>query len=335
VGKVSVLVSVLVLFNGCAALRIGSMDDRDGDASSVTSDPDEARIITSDIDNFWHAYDTATPENDFLVYREEYLRRGSVGLREFTRLKIRNIRYFVLRVWRHSRYYASVRKSTLEIRSKESEIRSTYHKMKDLYPEAVFPPVYFLIGAMNTGGISTKSGLIIGAELFGKTSSSPLEELNPWEKSVVQSVDRIPQAVAHELVHSQQRYPKEAVNLLERSIAEGSADFLSEIIAGSHIHELQHMYGDQHEEELWKEFKTAMSGKDLSRWLYNGGILVAKGEPVERPADLGYYVGYKICQAFYEKSADKKRAIKDILEIRDFDEFFKESGYGTTVAAGN
>jgi uncharacterized protein YjaZ len=58
------------------------------------------------------------------------------------------------------------------------------------------------------------------------------------------------------------------------------------------------------------------------------------GKTPERPADLGYYVGYKICQEYYEKSADKKKAIKDILEIRDFDQFFRESGYGQTVAAG-
>jgi hypothetical protein len=333
VSKVSLLVGVLVLFAGCATLGIHALDDPDEQANVVTVNPDEAKIITSDIDHFWYAYDTATPQNDFMVYREEYLRRGTAGLREFMRLKVGNVRYFVLRVWRHSKYYASVRKSTLAIRTEEGEIRSVYHKLKDLYPDAIFPPVYFLIGPMTAGGISTDRGLVIGAELFSKTPASPLDELNPWEKSVVQPVEKIPLVVAHELVHYQQRFAKEPANLLERSIVEGGADFVSELIAGALINETQHQYGDQHEHELWNEFKPAMYGKDISGWLYNGGALAAKGAPLEHPADLGYYIGYKICRSYFDRASDKTKAVKDILEIRDFDQFYHESGYEVTMAA--
>src|SRR6202011_5457692 len=46
-----------------------------------------------------------------------------------------------------------------------------------------------------------------------------------------------------------------------------------------------------------------------------------------RPADLGYYIGYKICEAYYRQAADKKAAIKAILEIKDFKEFLKASRY--------
>ena len=47
----------------------------------------------------------------------------------------------------------------------------------------------------------------------------------------------------------------------------------------------------------------------------------------ERPADLGYYIGYKICEAYYQNAKDKKQAIKDILGIKDFNQFLKDSGY--------
>lgn len=65
---------------------------------------------------------------------------------------------------------------------------------------------------------------------------------------------------------------------------------------------------------------------DFSNWLYNGASFTG-----EKPADLGYYVGFKICEAYYDKTADKKAAIEDILAIKDGPDalrFLQESGYG-------
>jgi uncharacterized protein YjaZ len=47
----------------------------------------------------------------------------------------------------------------------------------------------------------------------------------------------------------------------------------------------------------------------------------------EKPADLGYYVGYKICEAYYNQAKDKKQAVKDILTIQDYKQFLAKSGY--------
>jgi len=326
-----VLIFTLSLMVGCKTVSGDGISGGDPRTMGFTTNPEEARIITTDIDHFWRAYDEATPVNDLRVYRDEYLRIGSAGLKEFARLKIGNVGNLVLTVWKHANYYASVRSSTRSIHSQEGHIRESFRKLKEIYPEALFPNVYFLIGSMNSGGIATDDGIMIGAELFSKTASSPLDELNPWEKSVVEPVEKIPQVVAHELIHFQQRFTKTPETLLERSLAEGSADFISEMIAGDQINKIQHEYGERHETTLWSEFREGMYGKDLSNWLYNGGAVASKGEPIERPADLGYYVGYKICQAYYDKSTDKKKAVKDMLEIQDFDRLLKESGYGVTV----
>ena len=43
--------------------------------------------------------------------------------------------------------------------------------------------------------------------------------------------------------------------------------------------------------------------------------------------DLGYYIGYKICESYYQSAKDKKQAIKDILEIKDFNQFLIDSKY--------
>ena len=51
------------------------------------------------------------------------------------------------------------------------------------------------------------------------------------------------------------------------------------------------------------------------------------GQALNKPADLGYYVGYKICESYYNKQKDKKKAIQEILTIKDWEEFYLKSGY--------
>jgi hypothetical protein len=47
----------------------------------INRDPEVARIITSDIDNFWKAYDAAKPDYCFGVFQREYFDKGSDGLK--------------------------------------------------------------------------------------------------------------------------------------------------------------------------------------------------------------------------------------------------------------
>ena len=47
----------------------------------------------------------------------------------------------------------------------------------------------------------------------------------------------------------------------------------------------------------------------------------------DRPADLGYYIGYKICESYYRNSSNKNQAVRDILEVKDFEQFLSASKY--------
>ena len=109
---------------------------------TTNSDPDTAKIVTSDINLFWRAYDKAKPDNDLIVYRDQYLKAGSIGLQAFTRARIFSSCELVDAIEKHRRYYSSLRQSSLKVQSYESRIRSAFHKLKELYPSAVFPNVY-------------------------------------------------------------------------------------------------------------------------------------------------------------------------------------------------
>jgi uncharacterized protein YjaZ len=64
-----------------------------------------------------------------------------------------------------------------------------------------------------------------------------------------------------------------------------------------------------------------MDGTSVKNWLYQGNG--AK----DRPADLGYYIGYKIIESYYKNAGDKKQALRKILEISDFKDFLAKSRY--------
>jgi uncharacterized protein YjaZ len=160
---------------------------------------------------------------------------------------------------------------------------------------------------------------LIGAEMNGKTAETDIAEMDSWLRSVLAPPDRLPGIVAHELIHYQQR--SRGNTLLGHSIREGSADFVGELISDQNINDHLRSYGDSHEAGLWREFSAAMNGNDTSQWLYQGD------KAKDRPADLGYYVGYRIAMSYYEQTADKKRAIHDILAVQDNPAFLDASRY--------
>ena len=87
-------------------------------------------------------------------------------------------------------------------------------------------------------------------------------------------------------------------------------------------------YGDANEKGLWERFQLDMDKTNKNNaWLYSGS-----GEGI-RPDDLGYYMGYKICEAYYRNAADKKKAIRDILSITDFKAFLEASHYAEKFGA--
>jgi hypothetical protein len=287
---------------------------------TTNTNPETVKFVTSDIDLFWAAYERATPENDLIVYRDEYLKKGSVGLQEFTKLRIGSSCGLVNSISASPKYYAALREPSLKIASYENQMRENFRKLKELYPAAVFPDVYFLIGRMTSAGTLNDKGLFIGVDMFGKNAGAPLDELGNWHKAVVSSVERIPYIVAHESIHYQQSGAR-SDTLLARSIGEGVADFVGELISGGAINPHLHDYANPREKELWLAFQKEMSGKDVKNWLYQGD------DAKDKPADLGYYIGYKIAESYYKKASDKKQAIKDILVINDYEAFLKASRY--------
>lgn len=306
-------------------LTVGALTTAPGvsQVAPVNHDPDAARLITSDIPNFWRVFDRASLTSAADLFQREYLDAGSPGLRDFARSRIQTGRGLAATVAARPRYYAAIRKNTMALDTApgiKASIRKAFRGLKALYPEAVFPDVYFVIGRLNSAGTTSSGGLLIGVEMNARDPGTPIDELSNWERAVTGQVATLPHIVAHELVHVQQQ-GNAAQTLLAQALREGSADFIGELISGGTINPVQRAYGDAHERDLWEEFSAAMHGIDSSHWLFQGD------RSIDRPADLGYYIGYKICEAFYQRATNKADAVRQILQVTDADAFLRQSNY--------
>lgn len=277
-------------------------------------DPEKTLITDDDVTLFWKAYDhwqndlKGDPAKLPAALQTGYLDKGSQGVKDFMAGRIENAKHLSAIVLKYQSAYESARRNNAKVQALLPEIRSDFVKLKELYPDAVFPPLYFVIGALNTGGTQTPHGLIIGAEkLFGDS---------------LYSIDDGVGLVMHELAHYQQRHPDN--DLLAKCMREGTADFVAEMASGHNLNARLKVYGDAHEEQLWMKFQRDVSrNENLDDWLYNGG-----NENLKIPPDLGYYMGYKISQALYESAKDKSAVLRMIIEMRDPQKIYELSGYG-------
>lgn len=270
--------------------------------TNFSTNPDSSVFLTRDIDNFWKAFDAFAKDTALNPFDKHYISVGSAGVKGFTPYRIQSTEHLLATVKSRRTDYEKVRENTLRLKVKEMQCRSTFYALKYWYPEAVFPPVYFVVGAYNSGGTFNQDGLFIGAEMQTDINS-------------------IPFIVAHELIHFQQKNWSENPTLLQQSIVEGSADFLGELIAGVNINQKANDYGSRHEEQLCREFISRMDSTNYADWLYG---VTGKDD---RPHDLGYWMGYKITEHYLKKAADKRKAIKEILDIKDYKAFLKKSGF--------
>jgi len=311
------------------AVAVGCGSDKATAPSDVATDPARAVFVTSDIQHFWAAYD-ANAGGGTSAFQAEYLDRASPGLRDFIASRNLTAANLASMVRTYPRYFSSIRASTLTLASDETlqnRIREGYRKIAGMYTAAVFPPVTFLIGRFSTGGTTSTNGMLVGLEFYAITPSTPLDELGQFQRDNVRALDSLPIIIAHEHTHILQAraggvFNKARKNLLEQSLLEGGADFVAYLVTGGNINARLQAYGIPREAALWAEFKTQMRGTDVSRWLYNQGNTTA-----DRPGDLGYFIGYRIAEAFYARTADKRQALLGIIDVSNADLFLTQSGY--------
>lgn len=274
-------------------------------------------IVTTDIDNFWKAYDqiTATGDNTRqLEYLNKlFIEKGTPGLKGIMKARRYSPQEYVDAINKYPLFWNSIRANTLRAKDLSEKIKTGVGKLRELYPGLKPANVYFTIGVFRTGGTTIENNVLIGSEMAladKNTDVSEFPESLNYVKAYFKTnpIDAIVFGNVHEFIHTQQKTTV-CNTLLGQSVMEGVAEFLAVKSLTTPSNAPAITYGKNNEPRVKNAFVLQMFDSDYGFWLYSD----AKNEFNTR--DLGYYVGYAIAEKFYDKAKDKKRAVVEMIEL--------------------
>jgi hypothetical protein len=271
-----------------------------------------AAVVIEDVARFYRLYDDTDGQPTAERLQRDYLDAGSEGLRHFAQRRRVTGARIADTLAKRPQLYANARRCMEVLPHVQARLRRALRRLGELYPEAQRPPVTIVVGPGKPVGIGyPDTGLQIGLEAL-----CAVDWMNPDLE------DRFVHVIAHEYAHVQ--LAPETANLeqgtvLERSLTEGAAEFVAELISGSVAYAHFGPITRGREQEIETAFLADMASTDASRWLDNSTM--------EKPGDLGYWVGYRIVKAYYQRAPDKRRALGEILRMRNPKAFFAGSGW--------
>ncbi|MHC5537770.1 DUF2268 domain-containing putative Zn-dependent protease [Singulisphaera rosea] len=296
------------------------------------SDVEHFQVHTEDAVAFWKAYERA--RDDRPRAREifgDWILSGSPALRDYYANRYMSVDNLVqTTLVTYPKYYEALydRFEPARLDSIKEQTIANMKRFRTHYPRAIFPHGYLMIGVLNSAGSVTELGVFIGLDMYKLDDGISLEELPDGLKRMIGDPGGIPGTLTHELMHFQQSYRDPIGGVLLRKVfEEGACDFLTELSSAKPGPEgTRQRYFREHEAHILDEFRHEMNGTDLSKWMYNGS---RDG----RPADLGYTLGYVLSKSYYERAADKKHAVDELLNTNRFMQLIEEGQYKAALTS--
>jgi SMC interacting uncharacterized protein involved in chromosome segregation len=114
----------------------------------------QQKVFTSDIDNFWRAFDSIQTTKDSLkqhhFIQALYIDKGTEGLKAFMKARDYTAELWVELINKYPKFWRSIRPNTLTVKSKAKEIEQSIKKLKMLYPDLKEAKIYFTIGGLRS-----------------------------------------------------------------------------------------------------------------------------------------------------------------------------------------
>lgn len=276
------------------------------------------KVFTSDVDNFWTAYDKITQTKDsVLQYKylnEDYLSKGTEGLKLIREARNYTDKDYINAINSYPKFWNSVRKNTLKSKNLSKDLNKGIKKLRLIYPELKPANIYFTIGALRTNGTIKDGSVLIGSEIAMTDKNTITDEFPENQRNArrlyfdSEPINNLILLNAHEYVHTQQKLP--ANNLLSNVIYEGIAEFVSTKAMNVPSVAPAIAYGKKNNEKVRARFEQEMfTLNNLNKWLWGDS-------PNEFGVrDLGYYVGYQMAENYYNQANNKQNAIKELIEL--------------------
>jgi Predicted Zn-dependent protease (DUF2268) len=304
IGKLGLAMAILVSLHAFAASSVRQA----GVKADVAAHAPVIKI--EDVARFYKLYDAAGGHPTAEQLQRDYIDSGSDGLHELAKLRNVSGASIAEELSKRPEIYSDAKRCMAVLPRVRQRLEFALEKLDQLYPEAKMSPVTIAVGRGKPVGVGgPDTGVQIGLEALCavKYFDSDVE-------------DRFVHVIAHEYVHVQQvqalvddAHP----TVLEGSLLEGAAEFVGELISGGVAG--PNLRAEGREKEIETAFVADEDKTDLSKWLYNGTL--------DKPGDLGYWIGYRIVKSYYEHAPDKKQAIREILQMKDPKAFLAKSGW--------
>jgi hypothetical protein len=299
-----------VMFAGAFLSSLGAQP-------SFPTNPADAQLVWSDVERFVAAQSAMTPGADVAaVLQANYLDSGSPGLAEFLTRHPMSAAQLAAALEKHSEVYAQIPQWLETTESFRAGYATWLTKYQAVIPDAMFPPTFLLIGDYKGIAQASRVGQLI---------------------TITRALDRpdtLFNIILHELTHFQQArkmgFQKyvgvyaQKDNMLALILREGGAEFVTHLVTGRISQTKGLAYMEAHEAELKQRLRDDLARQDAKFWLWE---TLDRDEQNEIPSLLGYVMGFKICQAYYNAASDKSAALDAILRMEDPDAFLAQSGY--------
>lgn len=285
-------------------------------AGNVTAKDTQPVIETGDVTRFYEIYDAADGHPTAETLQHDYLDPGSDGLHQLARLRRVTGESIAAAIAKRPEIYVEARDCADVLPQVRERLAVAMDKLTDIYPEARFPTITIAVGRGKPVGVGSRdTGVQIGLEALCAT-----DFINPNIE------DRFVGVAAHEFAHVQQAvsFSGEGATVLAESLQEGAAEFITELTTGAVAYAYMDGLVAGREMEIETAFAADMDKTDLSEWIYNS--------TPEKPADLGYWVGYRITKAYYQQADEKHQALRDIFGMTDPKAFLARSGWRPGIA---
>lgn len=274
-------------------------------------------IITTDVDNFWMAFDkittTADSATQYKYLQELYINKGTEGLKNIMQVRRYTAQEYINAINNYPKFWHSIRANTLKSKQFGQDVENGVDQLRKVYSELNPATIYFTIGIFRTGGTIFNNNVLIGSEtaLTGKNVDvSEFPESFNYYKTYVQEdpIQNITLLIVHEYVHTQQKPFVD--NLLSYCLYEGVAEFVSTQATAKASTTPAIQFGQSNENLVKSKFEEEMFLMDkIYDWIWGNNTNELKVR------DLGYYIGYEICQRYYTMAKDKNQAIKEMIEL--------------------
>ena len=291
-----------------------------------------------DLENFRKVLKITRQKGDTLQAINEYFENGSEGMKAWIKRYDVNPKTIRAALKYFPSYYDYLSNLDTVLISYEGKISKGLNGLKKLYPSEFIhiPPVYYFI-LFSGGGSVEMTANMISIDYFGlhdnldKSEFDRIGGLFPEGKLSLINVEQIPQVAIHETAHLLQSYmqgehdyssiytDKYKQTILAYAIREGGADFLTYCGAGI-VDSTKWAYGEKHEKELWKAMEPILNDHIDN---HPGWFSGKSAEHPDWPFQIGYYMGFKIVEYYYNTSENKKNALTLILNSNQQEDFEK------------